>query len=88
MGRTARLPERSNHTTHPQMRPVPIVLLALFCAAAMSLAAQEKTSSGDEDKGSADLIVSSEANAKEVGLPMYPGVRQPRDTAIGIPGRG
>jgi hypothetical protein len=49
MDRTERLPERSNHATYPQMRPVPIVLLALFCAAAMSLAAQEKKSSGDKD---------------------------------------
>ena len=41
----------------------------------MSLAAQEKKSSGDKDKGSAGLIVSSEATAKEVGLPIYSGAR-------------
>src|SRR4029077_15877043 len=75
MNSTKRLPERSNHPTHSQRHPVPIILLALFCAAAMSLAAQEKKSSGDKDKGSAGLIVSSEATAKEVGLPIYSGAR-------------
>jgi len=79
MNRSKRLPERSNYPPHPQMRPVPIVLLALFCAVAMSLTAQDKKSSGSEEKGSAGLIVSSKATAKEVGLPIYPGARPHRD---------
>jgi hypothetical protein len=79
MNRAKQLPERSNHPTHSQRRLVPIILLALFCAVAMSLAAQEKKSSGDKEKGSAGLIVSSEATAKEVGLPIYPGARPHKD---------
>jgi hypothetical protein len=79
MNRSNRLPERSNYPTYPQMPPVPIVLLAIFCAVGLSLAAQEKKSPGDKEKGSAGVIVSSEATAKEVGLPIYPGARPHRD---------
>jgi hypothetical protein len=79
MNRPEWLPNHSNSRTHAQLRRVPIVLLALFCAVAMSLGAQEKKSSGDKEKGSAGLVVSSEATAKEVGLPIYPGARPHKD---------
>ncbi|MFI5056875.1 MAG: hypothetical protein ACHQLQ_01710 [Candidatus Acidiferrales bacterium] len=79
MNRSKRLPERGNHPTRTELRPVPIVLLALFFAVAMSLPAQDKKSSGSEEEGGAGLIVSSKATAKEVGLPIYPGARPHKD---------
>jgi hypothetical protein len=79
MNRSKRLPERSKYPTHRQTRLVPIVLLVVFWAVAVALAAQEKKSSGDKETGGAGLIVSSEATAKEVGLPIYPGARPHKD---------
>lgn len=85
MSRSRRMPERGNSPTHLQWQPVQIALLALFCAVAMSLPAQDKKSSDDKEQGSAGLIVSSKATAKEVGLPIYPGARPHKDEGNNSP---
>ncbi len=57
-------------------------VVALLCAAAIPLAAQDeknKKSGSGKEGGSAGLIVSSEASAKEVGLPLYPGAKPHKD---------
>jgi hypothetical protein len=60
-----------------------VVVLGLLFVAALPLAAQNKKASGtteSEKHGrSVGFIASSEASAKEVGLPLYPGARPHKD---------
>jgi hypothetical protein len=56
-----------------------IILLGLLCLVALPLISQEKKESSRRDHSGAGLIVSAEATAKEVGLPIYPGARPHKD---------
>jgi hypothetical protein len=56
-----------------------IILLGLLCVVALPLTAQEKKESSRRDQSGAGLIVSAEATAKEVGLPIYPSARPHKD---------
>ncbi len=62
-------------------RFVYLALVALIWAAVLPLGAQEEKSKkpGSGKDGSAGVIVSSEASAKELGLPLYPGAKPHKD---------
>ncbi len=63
-------------------RVVPAIAMGLiFAAAAMPAAAQDKKDSdaNKPDGDSIGFVASKNANAKEVGLPLYPGSRKHKD---------
>jgi len=64
---------------------VGIAMLGLPFLAALPLQAQDKKDSGKSDselnRNSIGFIASKEANAKDVGLPLYPGARPHKDAS-------
>ena len=68
---------------------VGVVMLELLFLAALRLGAQDKKDSGkadsEMDRNSIGFIASKEANAKDVGLPLYPGAREHKDKSEGSP---
>jgi len=68
---------------------VGVAMLGLFFLAALPLGAQAKKDSGksdsEMDRNSIGFIASKEANAKDVGLPLYPGAREHKDKSKDSP---
>ena len=66
-----------------------VVILGLLLLAALPLGAQDKKDSGksdsEMDRKSIGFIASKEANAKDVGLPLYPGAREHKDKSEDSP---
>jgi hypothetical protein len=62
-----------------------ITLLAAFCVVlgilAWTLAASAKANAaqGEKDQSGAGIVISAQATAKEVGLPLYPGAKPHKD---------
>jgi len=62
-----------------------LVVVALGLALAVPLAVGQNTGTQDKDKTSSGkstgFILSEDATAKDVGLPIYPGAHRPKDTS-------
>jgi len=66
---------RGHYSPYRQSWAAQIISLGLLCLAAVPAEAQEKKGASDKDQSGAGLIVSAQASAKEVGLPIYPDAR-------------
>jgi len=87
---------RSTWFNHASAQPgglrccaVEIAMLGLAFLVALPLRAQDKKDSGksdsEMDRNSIGFIASKEANAKDVGLPLYPGAREHKDKSEDSP---
>jgi hypothetical protein len=75
---TYRNAHRTSESQVARMALLTFCALSLFCANSPSLAAQDAKKSKGSDDG-AGIVLKTEANAKEVGLPIYPGAKLHKD---------
>jgi hypothetical protein len=73
------LRSRDGYSFFGQLQTAGIALLALLSLMAFPLGAQDKKESSGKNQSGAGLMISAEATAKEVGLPIYPHSRPHKD---------
>ena len=79
----------SPHAGLTPLRVARVIVLGSLLVTVLSSAAQDKkesaTTKPGKDKTSMGFILSEEASAKEVGLPLYPGARPHKDASDDSP---